>query len=70
MHVIGPRKCEQDIDIEEKTHSSRASRTMAGVMGAVSPETEKVGNPSSTRRGRSPRRASSETAAPKDVPVD
>ena len=68
VDVIGPGKREEDIDVEELHHSSSASRTRSGVIGAVSGATSKVGNPTSITRGLSPRRASSDTAAPRDVP--
>jgi len=52
------------------SHSSSASRMRSGVMSAVWLETSKVGNSLSTSLGAIPRRANSDTAAPRVVPVD
>ena len=58
-------------DVEQRRHeSSLADRTISGVIGGLSRSTTNpgIGRSVSTARGRPPRRASSDSAAPRETP--
>lgn len=70
MNVGRPRERHQHVDVEQRRHeSSLAARTISGVIGGLSRSTTKpgIGRSVSTGRGRPPRRARSDSAAPSET---
>ena len=74
VHVARPCQCDENVHIQQIRHqSSRTSRTISEVTGSASGTSGKVGKGDfhpvdEGPGGRSPRRASSEIADPREIP--